>query len=46
MPAKLEFHTRTALALGLRELFKQLEARLSLHSLVNVYLAGGMAVHL
>lgn len=40
------FHTRTALADGLRELFKQLEVRLSLRSPVNVYLAGGMAVHL
>ena len=40
------FHTRTALAEGLRELFKQLEERLSLRSPVNVYLAGGMAVHL
>jgi hypothetical protein len=40
------FHTRTALAKGLRELFKQLEERLSLRSPVNVYLAGGMAVHL
>jgi len=39
------FHTRTALAGGLRELFKQLEKRLSLRSPVNVYLAGGMAVH-
>lgn len=40
------FHTHTALAEGLRELFKQLEARLSLRRQVNVYLAGGMAVHL
>lgn len=40
------FHTRTALADGLRELFRQLEERLSLRSPVNVYLAGGMAVHL
>lgn len=40
------FHTRTALAGGLRELFKQLETRLSLSSPLNVYLAGGMAVHL
>jgi hypothetical protein len=40
------FHTRTALAQGLRELFKQLEQRLGLSSPVNVYLAGGMAVHL
>jgi hypothetical protein len=40
------FHTRTALANGLRELFRQLEERLSLRSPMNVYLAGGMAVHL
>lgn len=40
------FHTHTALANGLRELFKQLEERLSLQRPVNVYLAGGMAVHL
>ncbi len=40
------FHTRTALAEGLRELFQQLEGRLSLRSPLNVYLAGGMAVHL
>jgi len=40
------FHTGTALAVGLRELFKQLEERLSLRSPLNVYLAGGMAVHL
>lgn len=40
------FHTRTALAEGLRALFRQLEGRLSLSQPVNVYLAGGMAVHL
>lgn len=40
------FHTHTALAAGLRELFRQLEERLSLRSPINVYLAGGMAVHL
>ncbi|MEM8515132.1 hypothetical protein RCH14_004492 [Massilia sp. MP_M2] len=40
------FHTRTALADGLRDLFKQLEQRLSLRDPVNVYIAGGMAVHL
>lgn len=40
------FHTRTALANGLRALFKQLEQRLSLLRPVNAYLAGGMAVHL
>ncbi len=46
MPASTVFHTHTALAEGLRELFVQLEERLSLRSPVNVYLAGGMAVHL
>ncbi len=40
------FHTNTALAMGLRELFKQLEAHLELQSPVYVFLAGGMAVHL
>jgi hypothetical protein len=46
MPASQVFHTHTALAEGLRELFKQLEERLALRSPINVYLAGGMAVHL
>jgi len=46
MPTNQVFHTRTALADGLRELFRQLEERLSLCRPVNVYLAGGMAVHL
>lgn len=46
MAANPVFHTHTALANGLRELFKQLEKRLSLSSPLNVYLAGGMAVHL
>jgi hypothetical protein len=41
-----KFHTDTALAVGLRELLKQLEERLALSGPVNVYLAGGMAVHL
>jgi hypothetical protein len=41
-----QFHTNTALAHGLRELFRQLQERLSLSSPVNVYLAGGMAVYL
>lgn len=40
------FHTRTALALGMRELFLRLQDKLSLSQPVNVYLAGGMAVHL
>lgn len=46
MSANQVFHIHTALANGLRELFRQLEARLSLRSPLNVYLAGGMAVHL
>lgn len=46
MAANQVFHTRTALADGLRELFRQLEERLSLRHPVNAYLAGGMAVHL
>jgi len=46
MPKNQIFHTHTALAEGLRELFKQLEERLSLRSPVKVFLAGGMAVHL
>lgn len=46
MAAPPAFHTRTALAEGLRALFRQLEKRLALRSPVNVYLAGGMAVHL
>ena len=46
MPTNHVVHTRTALAEGLKALFKQLEERLSLRSPVNVYLAGGMAVHL
>lgn len=40
------FHTHTALAEGLRELFRQLDERLSLSQPVKVFLAGGMAVHL
>jgi hypothetical protein len=46
MTANLMFYTHTALANGLRELLRQLEKRLSLSTPVNVYLAGGMAVHL
>ena len=46
MSATPVFHTHTALAEGLRKLLKQLEERLSLESPLNVYLAGGMAVHL
>lgn len=46
MPTEHTFHTHTALADGVRELFKQLEQRLALRTPLNVYLAGGMAVHL
>jgi hypothetical protein len=46
MPKNPVFHTHTALVSGLRELLKQLEERLSLRQPMNVYLAGGMAVHL
>ncbi len=46
MPKTQNFHTHTALAGGLRELFKQLEERLALRSPIKVFLAGGMAVHL
>lgn len=41
-----KFQLHTPLAHGLRELFKQLEERLLLRKPLNVYLAGGMAVHL
>lgn len=40
------FHTQTALSLGLRTLFKQLQTELELDQPLAVYLAGGMAVHL
>lgn len=40
------FHTETPLAQGLRDILTQLEARLSLTGPLDVYLAGGMAVHL
>lgn len=46
MSALIPLHTGTALAGGLRSLLKQLEHRLSLPRPLNVYLAGGMAVHL
>lgn len=46
MPNNPAFHTRTALAQGMRELFLRLQDKLSLSQPVNVYLAGGMAVHL
>lgn len=44
MPTNQVFHTRTALADGLRRLFKQLEERLSLQRPMDVYLAGGPSI--
>jgi Nucleotidyltransferase of unknown function (DUF6036) len=46
MQPEPKFYTQTALALGLRELFAQLEQQLGLTQPLGVYLAGGMAVHL
>jgi hypothetical protein len=46
MQQRYTFYTQTTLALGLVQLFKQLEERLSLHQPLKVYIAGGMAVHL
>lgn len=46
MKTGMIFHTDTALAKGMKDLFDQLENKLSLTKSVNVYLAGGMAVHL
>lgn len=46
MPENQIFHTRTALAVGLQTLIQKLEQRLCLSKPLNVYLAGGMAVHL
>jgi hypothetical protein len=40
------FYTQTALALGMRKLFLQLEQQLGLDRPLAVYLAGGMAMHL
>lgn len=40
------FKLGTALARGLRELLEQLEGQLNLKAPLQVYLAGGMAVHL
>lgn len=40
------FHTQTALGAALQELFVKLDRLASLRAPVNVYLAGGMAVHL
>ncbi len=42
----MNINTHTALAKGLRTLFKELEDRLGLTRPLDVYLAGGMAIHL
>lgn len=42
----MDFHTDTVLANGLRELLQRLEESIELKVPVNVFLAGGMAVHL
>lgn len=46
MSKDFHYHMDTALAHGLRDLLKRLEERIGLNKPVNVYLAGGMAVHL
>jgi hypothetical protein len=46
MEGPIEFHSQTALATGLRNLLHALEERLSLKKPLQIYLAGGMAVHL
>ena len=40
------FHTGTPLAVALRKLLEELEVKLALDTSLNVYIAGGMAVHL
>ena len=46
-PSQLsKLHLDTGLARGLAALFQELERKLDLQRPVNVYLAGGMAVHL
>lgn len=40
------FHAQTALACGLRQLLGQLTEKLALTKPLNVYIAGGMAIHL
>lgn len=46
MAADIVLHTDTALMRGMAELFRQLDVKLALSGPINVYLAGGMAVHL
>jgi hypothetical protein len=43
---RIEFHTSTALARALREIFQRLEQTMAFDAPIDVYLAGGMAVHL
>jgi Nucleotidyltransferase of unknown function (DUF6036) len=42
----IPFYTKTQLGKALAEIFQQLEERLGLTQSINVYLAGGMAMHL
>lgn len=46
MKKDFKFYVNTPLAKGLKEILKELESRLSLKKTLNVYLAGGMAIHL
>ncbi len=46
MSNKYQFHTNTAMARGLKQILAALADRLEISRSVNVYLAGGMAVHL
>lgn len=46
MSNRYQFHTKTAMAKGLKQILAALADRLEISRSVNVYLAGGMAVHL
>jgi len=46
LPESTQLYLDTRLAKGLASLFQELERRLGLEQPVNVYLAGGMAMHL
>lgn len=43
---KFEFNDQTSLALGLKELFSQLQQRLEIKERICAYIAGGMAIHI
>src|SRR5579872_5387879 len=46
MPHGFDFDLRTSLGNGMRELLSRLEDRVALTEPLQIYLAGGMAVHL